>query len=116
MLDEIAVAVFLAMANERIVEYLFKPLKRRWPEVDMWWIPYVVLVTGFVIGYLSKINLFSQWISNPLLSQILTATVVGGGSELVHQIFGQVEASKDLKQMQIATYSTCDCSEDQSEM
>ncbi len=85
----IATAFFLAIAANRIVEAFVAPVRKRWPALDLWWLVYVTWIVGGVISYLAGINLFAELVPGlpPLAGQVLTALVVGGGSNLLHDLF-----------------------------
>lgn len=94
-MDELAVvfgpfaaALFLAVANSKIIDYVFRPIRKKFPEVDFWFIIYVALLTGGLIGWISELNLYAPYIPNEVVGRVLTAITIGGGSSLVHEIFG----------------------------
>ena len=80
------VALFLAVVNERLVEWFVSPVfeKYKW---DTMWLRYVAGVTGFLISFFGNINLLATYVDNPWLGLVLTGLVVGGGSNLVHELF-----------------------------
>lgn len=82
----LTVALFLAVANERLVEWFIAPLfeKFKW---DTLWLRYVAGLTGGVISVTGSVNLVSGYVENQWLGLILTAFFVGGGSNLVHELF-----------------------------
>lgn len=86
-MDALATAIFLSVAANRIIEAFVAPIKLRYPDVDLWWLVYVAWVVGGALSYLSGVNLFAAQITNPLAGVILTAVVVGGGSNLIADIF-----------------------------
>jgi len=86
-MEALSAALFLSVANKAIVDYLIEPIRKKFPQVDMWWLVYVALVTGGLIGWLSQANVFAQYIPDALTGRILTAILVGGGSSLIHNIF-----------------------------
>lgn len=88
-----AIAIFLATVNRSLVEYLSAPLKQRYPDRNFWWLLYAALLTGFLIGWFSEINLFSPYLPNLTAGRILTAVLIGAGSSLIHDIF---EPSPDV--------------------
>lgn len=88
-MNELAIALFLATANFAVINYLADPIRQRFPELDLWWLVYVSFGTGALLSWLAGVNLFSEAISNMLVARVLTALVVGGGSNLIHQIFKQ---------------------------
>ena len=81
------IAVLLAVVNRALIEYLSAPVKKRFPDADLWWLVYVAFLTGGAIGWVSGVNLFSSIAEMPLvLGRILTAACIGGGSNLLHDI------------------------------
>jgi len=89
MLDQsiLSIAFLLAVANNAIIDYIADPVRKHYPNIDLWFLPYIALATGFVIGYLADINLFT--IAPGLTGsagRVLTAAVIGGGSKLLHDI------------------------------
>lgn len=87
-MEPLVIGLFLAIANQKIVEYLTRPLKERNPDGDYWWLLYVALATGAIIGWLSGVNLFAAYIPDVVTGRVLTAVVIGGGSSLIHDLFG----------------------------
>lgn len=84
----LAVAVLLAVANKTIIDFLVEPIRKRFPDLDLWFVIYVAFVTGGIIGYLANINLFEFAPGLVgITGRILTACTVGGGSSLIHDIF-----------------------------
>lgn len=88
-MNELTMAAFLSLVNKTIVDYIAAPIKKKFPGVDLWWLPYVALVTGGVLGWVSGINLFLSVVPTlePLAGQILTSVLVGGGSSLIYDVF-----------------------------
>lgn len=95
-MDALTNGLFLSAVNTAVVNYLAEPVRRRWPEADLWWLLYVALISGFVISWFSGVNLFEATVANELLGRILSGLLVGGGSSLIHNVFGQptVEAAE----------------------
>lgn len=87
----IIAATFLAFVNERIIEYVTRPIFDNNPKLAdyKWVLFYVALVTGAVLSFLAGLNLLTDIVPsiNPLVGQIVTAIVVGGGSSLLHDLF-----------------------------
>ena len=54
----LAAAGMLAVVNNGVVEYLFKPALDK-AKVDSWWLMYVSVVTAQVIAWAFGLNLFS---------------------------------------------------------
>jgi hypothetical protein len=84
----IEVALFLAIVNNRIIEAVAAPLKKKYPDLDTWWLIYVAWAVGGVLAWLSGVNLFADYLQAPLAGRILTAIVVGGGANLIADLFG----------------------------
>jgi len=81
------IAVLLAVVNRALIEYLSAPVKKRFPDADLWWLVYVAFLTGGAIGWVAGVNLFSSIAEMPLvLGRILTAACIGGGANLLHDI------------------------------
>lgn len=90
-MEMLAAAGFLATANLSIVNYLADPVRKKFPDLDLWWLVYVALATGFAIGWFSEINLFLDVMPEVLVGRILTGIVVGGGSSLIYNVFHKSE-------------------------
>lgn len=90
-METLAGGSFLAAVNMAIVNYLIEPVRRRYPNADLWWVLYLALATGFAIAWFAGVNLFEAIIANQLLGRILSGILVGGGSSLIHNIFDQPE-------------------------
>jgi hypothetical protein len=83
-----ASAAFLALVNERLVGALLTPLFDKF-GLDKFYLMYVAWVTGGVLCYFSGLDLFADAVPNlaPIARLVLTAVAVGGGSNLLHDIF-----------------------------
>lgn len=86
-METLAIGLFLAAVNTKIIDWFAEPIRRKFPNLDMWWLLYVAAVTGFVLAWLSGVNLFVAYIENDALGRILSGLLVGGGSSLIHDIF-----------------------------
>jgi len=82
----LAVALFLAVVNERLVEWFASPIFEKF-NLDKIWLRYLAGVTGFAISFFSNINLLAAYVDGNVVGLILTGLVVGGGSNLVHELF-----------------------------
>jgi hypothetical protein len=82
-------AFFLALVTERVMAALLAPIRKRWPDLDLWWALYPTWLVGGVLAYFANINLFTDLVPgfNPEFGRILTAVVAGGGANLLHDIF-----------------------------
>ena len=86
-------AVLLATIVERLVEALSRPVKERYPDADLWWLFYVALVLGGLVGWFSDINLLADLVENEVLGRVLTSVMIGGGSTLVHELLSGLTSS-----------------------
>jgi len=86
-MEALSVALFLAIANKAIVDYLVEPVKKKFPNVDYWFLVYVALVTGGFVGWISQANVFAAYIPDVLAGRVLTSILVGGGASLIHNVF-----------------------------
>lgn len=86
-METLAIGLFLAAVNTKIIDWLAEPIRRKFPDLDMWWLLYVAALTGFVLAWLSGVNLFTAYIENDALGRILSGLLVGGGASLIHDIF-----------------------------
>lgn len=78
---------FMVLAN-RIVEAMISPIFDRF-ELDRFWLMYIAWLVSGIFVWLAKVNLFAEFIPNPLIGQILTAITAGGGANLLHDIADQ---------------------------
>jgi len=75
---------------EILVEHLIgKPLEEAAPSVPRWWLIYVSLVAGAVLGWYSQVNLFEGLIP-VVVGRVVTSALVGGGSQVVHAVVNKV--------------------------
>lgn len=88
-METLANGLFLAAVNTALVNYLAEPVRQRWPDLDLWWLLYVALATGFVISWFADVNLFAATIEHEVLGRVLSGLFVGGGSSLIHNVFDQ---------------------------
>lgn len=88
VVELLAAATFLATANERLVGY-FDPIWKKVPIENFK--RYVSFLFGAFLSYLFQIDLVSQLIPTtpivPWAGTLLTALVVGGGSNLIHDLW-----------------------------
>jgi len=88
-MDAFAAAAFLSLVNTTVVDYIVKPIKEKFPNLDTWWMVYVSLFTGGVLVWFSGVNLFVSYLPDPLVGRVLTAIVAGGGSNLLYRVFNR---------------------------
>jgi len=86
--EVLTAAFFLALVNERLVGY-FDPIWKRIHVDELK--QYVSFLTGAGFSFLFQIDLVSQMIpTTPLIpwaGMFLTALIVGGGSNLLHDLW-----------------------------
>ncbi len=80
-------AVFLSLVANRMVEAFVAPIKIKYPQTDFWWLIYVSWALGGALSYLAGLNLFAAQLPNGPVGLVLTAFVVGGGSNLLADLF-----------------------------
>lgn len=87
-MDQLLATTSLAVLNTALWEALLKPIRTKKPELDLWWMVYVTWITGAALSYLAHLNLFAEAVSSlPVLAgEIVTALVVGGGSQLIYAV------------------------------
>ena len=83
----VVVSGFAVLAN-RLVEALITPLfdKFGWDKFVLLYIAWAV--AGLLVGF-TGINLFAEFIAAPIVGQVLTAIVAGGGANLLHDLVDQ---------------------------
>ncbi len=100
-----AMIAALAALNERILEYLSRPLFDNVEPAKpyKWTLLYLSFATGAVIGWFSGLNGFAELLpASPLLARILTAFVVGCGSSLVHELVSPRKPQPEQPQLNLA--------------
>jgi len=87
ILDAELVAIIggLVILVNRLVEGFITPIfdKFGW---DKFWLLYIAWVLAGIIVFLTGLNLFADLIPNPLIGQIFTAVIAGGGANITHNI------------------------------
>jgi len=86
----LAMALLIAVFGERLTEYFVVPLftKAGW---DKAYLLYVGALPGFILSVAARIDLFAMLgVALPYyLGVIATGLAVGGGANLIHDIFDQ---------------------------
>jgi len=94
---ELTAALFLALVANRLTEALIVPIfdRLKW---DKFWLLYVAWVVSGLLVAFTGANLFAAYIPSPIIGQILTAIVAGGGANFLADLFndrlGKVTAAK----------------------
>jgi hypothetical protein len=87
-LQPFAIALFLSVVANRLVEALIVPLFERL-KIDRFYLLYVAWGIAAIIVGLSGVNLFVGYITSPIGGQILTAIVAGGGANFIADLFNR---------------------------
>ncbi len=109
--------ILLAVANNRIIAYFVTPLFVRF-EWDKTLILYISGVTGFVLGMLSQLQLFSaDLFIHPLVDKIILALLIGGGANLIHDILDKPAPVSYTAYVDDYVYPSehCSCTEDKED-
>jgi hypothetical protein len=95
-MSELTIAVFLSIITNRVIEAIVQPLKKQFPALNLWWLVYVAWPVGGLLAWFAGINLFLTLVPglDPLVGRILTAVVVGGGSNLLADLFPTKQAAE----------------------
>lgn len=94
-MEVISSAVFLSLVANRVIEAVVRPIKEYLAsigkEINWWWLIYVSWALGGTLAWLADLHLFANYLPGyPVVDQILTAIVVGGGANLINDIFDRV--------------------------
>ena len=90
-LTPIAIVIFIAVVNERLVDGFITPIFEKF-IIDKFWLRYIAWATGGFLTWLTGVNLFVGYLTSSLAGLILTALVAGGGSNLLHDLFDKKSA------------------------
>lgn len=83
--EVIAVVIGLMVLANRLVEALITPIFDKY-ELDKFWLLYVAWIVSGLFVWLTGVNLFESYMPVPIIGQILTAVVAGGGANLLHNL------------------------------
>ena len=79
-------AIFLSVVANRLVEGLIVPLFDHFGW-DKFALLYVSWIVAGLIVLASGVNLFGAYLPSPVLGQVLTALVAGGGANFIADLF-----------------------------
>jgi len=91
LLTSIAIVIFIAVVNERIVNAFVTPIFEKF-GLDKFYLLYISWGTGGFLTWLTGVNLFAGYLASNLAGLILTAIVAGGGSNILHDLFDKKTA------------------------
>lgn len=89
----VTTALFLVVAVERVTAAVLAPIKARYPAADFWWAIYPSWALGSLLVFAAGLNLLADIAPGlpPLVGQIVTAVIAGGGPNLLHDLFDQLK-------------------------
>lgn len=90
----VVVIGFMVLAN-RLVDALITPIWDKY-KIDKFWLKYIAWIASGILVWLTAANLFVDYIASPLIGQILTAIVAGGGANLLYDLTDKPKESDDL--------------------
>ncbi len=84
--EAVVIAGFMATVANRLVEGLITPLfeKFKW---DKFYLMYAAWLVGGGLVWVTHVNIFAPYVPDPLIGQILTALVSGGGANFIYDLF-----------------------------
>ena len=86
LLSALTAAAFMVTVAERLVTGLIAPIFEKF-HIDKFYLMYAAWIVGGGLVWLTGANLFASFMADPLVGQILTAVVAGGGANLLHDLF-----------------------------
>ena len=84
VLEKLEAVLFLAGVNKAVVDVLLEPVRKKFPQLDLWWGVYVSLAAGIGITMLTEVNAFSGMMTNEVVGRVFTGVFVGGGAKVIH--------------------------------
>jgi hypothetical protein len=87
-IQAIVIAAFMSTAANRLVAGLINPFWEKL-NLDKFYLMYVAWAVGGVLVWVAHVNIFADFVPDPLTGQILTALVSGGGANIIHDLFDQ---------------------------
>lgn len=79
------VAALMAMVANRLTAGLITPIWEKL-NLDKFWLMYVAWAVGGGLVWITHVNIFVDFVPDPLTGQILTALVSGGGANILHDL------------------------------
>lgn len=87
-MEQLTIAIFLCVVVKSIIDAIIAPIVKKYPNFGWWWLPYPTWVLGGLLAWVAGVNLFLAYLPSELAGRILTAILVGGGSKLIADVFG----------------------------
>jgi len=87
-MEPLAIAAFLSVVSNRLVEALIVPVFDKL-QLDKFWLLYIAWIVAGAIVALSGVNVFGAYIPDETAGRVLTIIVAGGGSNLIADLFPQ---------------------------
>ena len=90
----LAIALFLATVNKALLDLIVAPVRRKWPEADLWWFSYLALFTGALLAWVFNVNLLAALQGGEparITGIVITGLVIGGGADLINDLFSGVQ-------------------------
>jgi hypothetical protein len=84
----LAIVIGFMVLSNRLVEALVTPIFEKY-KLEKFWLMYVAWAVSGILVWLSGLNLFVEFMPDPLVGKILTAIVAGGGANLLHDLTDQ---------------------------
>jgi len=88
VIQAVVIAAFMATVANRLVAGLVTPIWEKL-NLDKFWLMYVAWAVGGGLVWITHVNVFADFVPDPLTGQILTALVSGGGANIIHDLFGE---------------------------
>ena len=86
-MDDLGKAALLATVVNRLVAGLVTPIFDEY-NLDRFWLTYVAWGIGAALVFSTGINFFPGLFLYPLIGQVLSAVIAGGGANLIHDLLG----------------------------
>jgi len=105
-MDALKAASALALVNERVIEYIFAPLFEHF-ELDKKWLLYASLATGLALTFVAGVDImaaFGVTLAYPV-NIIVSGILVGGGSNLLHEVIDFLETLNSQRKALMAQLS-----------
>ena len=85
MTNPLEIVIYLTIITERATDALITPIFDKF-KLDKFYLKYIAwIIAGFLI-YLSGANAFTEYFSNPIVGQVATAIIAGGGANILHDV------------------------------